>query len=206
MARSASWGSDWWLSGCAAGHPARRRPGQGLAGTWPPVKVVRPVGRSTLTGGQNPAPLACGSKADGMAPRLPCSGEPGRTVKAALTPNSPSRNLPTQGSASRQDRYQHGHGHQHRRGCQQESPKLPHVSDHYRVPGSVIVPALAPWYRHCLGSCSVLVEMAESEAALGGSRAPPSYNDSTRDRTTFRRRPTTSPVDEPGRDLWITHT
>jgi hypothetical protein len=49
------------------GHPACRRPGRSRAGTWPPVKVVRPVGRSTLTGGQNPAPQACGSTADGMA-------------------------------------------------------------------------------------------------------------------------------------------
>lgn len=53
-----------WLRSWPSRQPATRA---SRAGTWPLVKVVRPVGRSTLTRGQNPAPLACGSTADGMA-------------------------------------------------------------------------------------------------------------------------------------------
>jgi hypothetical protein len=49
--------------------------GQSRAGTWPPVKVGRPVGRSTLTGGQNPAPLTCVRRRRDGELALCCSGE-----------------------------------------------------------------------------------------------------------------------------------
>ncbi len=45
------------------------RPGKSRGEARPPVKVVRPVGRSTLTGGHAPPTPAHGSTADGMSTR-----------------------------------------------------------------------------------------------------------------------------------------
>jgi hypothetical protein len=76
-------------------------PGRSRAGTWPPVKVVRPVGRSTLTGGQNPAPLACGTTADGMAPSPTVLWQARPDRQRDLDAQSPNEAVGTAGNAAR---------------------------------------------------------------------------------------------------------
>jgi hypothetical protein len=55
-------------------HPAHSRPRRSQAGTWPLVKVVRLVRRSTRIRGQNPASAACGSSVNGMATSCRAAG------------------------------------------------------------------------------------------------------------------------------------
>jgi hypothetical protein len=85
--------------------------GRSQAGTWPPVKVVRPVGRSTLTGGQNPAPLACGPTADGMNSRAGRAGARSRQPKAARRQQA-ERHAPTGDDPEQQIRAAHGNHRQ----------------------------------------------------------------------------------------------
>ncbi len=59
--------TPWALRLQDAAHPPSTRTSR--AGTWPRVKLVRPVGRSSLTRGQNPALRGCGSTTTGCAPR-----------------------------------------------------------------------------------------------------------------------------------------
>jgi hypothetical protein len=89
----ASTGPKWLSMGC---HPVCRRPRQSRAALPPGVQVVRTVARSTWTPGGKPAPLTCGSTADGMAAAkavVPADGSGPRTLSSCTGWPVPSGRL-----------------------------------------------------------------------------------------------------------------